>query len=217
MPDLDFQVTGTDASARGLAPLLVFKLAIRNQPETEAIEAVMLHAQVQIQSPQRSYNAGEKEKLIELFGTPERWGQTLRNHLWGHSNAAVSAFTGATETRLLMPCTFDLNVLATKYFEALEGGDIPLLFLFSGTIFYRAAGGQLQVQQIAWNKECAFRMALPVWKNLMDRHFPNSAWVSVHRSVFEQLCAFKRERGFTSWDETMSFLLDDKEKGIAAA
>ncbi|HEX3718480.1 MAG TPA: DUF6084 family protein [Verrucomicrobiae bacterium] len=216
MPDLEFQVTGVEAATRGLTPLLHFKLEISNKPEKETIQAVMLHAQVQIQTPQRAYNADEKEKLVELFGAPERWGQTLRNRLWGFCNTTVGAFAGKVETVLAMPCTFDLNVAATKYFQGLEEGDAPVLFLFSGSVFYESKGGQLQVEQISWNKECAYRMPLQAWRDLMEHHFPNSAWFYVNRDVFERLCAYKRSQGFTNWDETISCLLGDEEKARAA-
>ena len=212
MPDLDFQVIGVEAAVRGLAPLLHFNLSIRNQPEEEKIHTVMLHSQIQIQAPQRSYNPQEKEKLVELFGTPDQWGRTLRNRLLGLSDTTVRGFSGTTEAVLSMPCTFDLNVAATKYFHALEGGEVPLLLLFSGSVFYEAKDGRLQVQQISWNKECAFKMPLEVWQKMMDQHFPNSAWLYLQRSVFDRLYAFKRNQGFATWEETMACLLEGKQK-----
>jgi hypothetical protein len=155
--------------------------------------------------------------LIELFGTPERWGQTLRNRLWGFSNGVVRAFEGGTETTLSMPCTFDLNVAATKYFHALDGGEVSLLFLFSGSIFYEASDGRLQVQQISWNKECTYRMPVEVWKKMMDHHFPNVAWLTLDREVFERLYAYKRSVGASSWDETISGLLSNEAKAEVLA
>jgi hypothetical protein len=212
MPDLDFQVTGVEAAVRGLTPLLHFKVSIHNNPETETIHTVMLHAQIQIRSPQRGYNGVEKEKLVELFGKPERWGQTLRNRLWGLSDTTVRTFTGSTEAILPLPCTFDLNIAATKYFYALEGGDVPLLFLFSGSVFYEGKDGRLQVQQISWNKECSYGMPLEVWQKMMDQHYPNSAWLSLQRDAFDRLYAFKRSQGFATWEETVASLLDAEEK-----
>ncbi len=212
MPDLDFQVTGVEAANRGLAPLLHFQLGISCKPETQAIHGVMLHAQIQLQCPQRAYNEGEKEKLVELFGKPERWGQTLRNRLLGISSTTVRGFTGSAETVLPVPCTFDLNVAATKYFHALEDGEVPLLFLFSGSVFYEGNGGRLQVEQISWNKECAYRMPLQVWQNMMEEHFPNSAWLYLQRGLFDRLCAYKRDQGFVDWDETIARLLEAEEK-----
>ena len=187
MPDLNFKITGVDAAQRGLVPLLHFKLEITNEPAAETIQSVMLQTQIQIQSPQRAYADSEKEKLKELFGTPDQWGQTLRNKLWTHANTIVPTFSAKTEIVVPVVCTFDLNVAATKYFYALEEGEVPLLFLFSGTIFYAGADGRLQVQQVSWNKECAYRMPITTWKELMDHHYPASAWVSLGRETFDRL------------------------------
>lgn len=217
MPELDFQVNGVEAAVRGLTPLLHFKIGIRNQPEDQTIHAVMLHAQIQLQSPQRAYSASEKEKLVELFGKPDRWGQTLRNRLWGSSNTTVRSFTGVTETVLPMPCTFDLNIAATKYFHALEDGEVPLLFLFSGSVFYESEDGRLQVQQISWNKECSYRMPLQIWQGMMQEHFPNSSWLNLQREMFERLCAYKRSQGFTTWEETIGNLLPAEQEAEVTA
>src|SRR5438270_486045 len=147
MPDLGFQITGVKAAQDGLVPLLLFKVGISALPAEETIQALILQAQIQIQSPQRSYNAAEKDALSDVFGTPERWGQTLRNRFWTQANTTTGSFTGNTEAVLQVPCTFDLNVLATKYFHALQQGDVPLLFLFTGSIFYTSADGRLQIQR----------------------------------------------------------------------
>jgi Family of unknown function (DUF6084) len=207
MPDLDLQVTGIEASARGLTPLLHFKLAVSNQPATERIQAVMVQAQIQIQAAQRPYDDREKERLEDLFGTPDRWGQTLRNRLWAHASATVRPFSGITETVLPVQCTYDFNVIATKYFYALEGGEVPLLFLFSGTIFYSGPDGGLQVQQIPWDRESIYRMPVNVWADLMNHHYPNSAWLSLRRDVFDRLAAYKSRLGMLTWEQAIEHLL----------
>ena len=208
MPDLNFQVTGVEPAARGLTPLLHFNLKISNQPSTELIQAVMIQAQIQIQSAQRAYNDGEKERLEDLFGTPDRWGQTLRNRLWTHASTTVRPFSSDTEATLPVQCTYDFNVIATKFFYALDGGEVPLLFLFSGTVFYQGAQGELLVEQISWDKECSYRMPAKVWADLMNHHYPNSAWVSLRRDVFDRLSAFKRDRGLLTWEQALELLLD---------
>jgi hypothetical protein len=211
MPDLNFEILGIDSAVRGLTPLLHFKLRITNQPPNETIQSVILQAQIQIQSPQRSYNGTEKEKLFELFGPPEQWGQTLRNKLWTHSNTTVRTFAGETEAILPVPCSYDLNIAATKFFHGVEEGDVPLLFLFSGTIFYSGAEGRLQVQQISWNKECSYRMPARRWKELMDEHYPKTAWLYLERDVFERLHEYKRHAGTTTWEQTIEKLLAGNE------
>jgi hypothetical protein len=212
MPDPQFTVFGVEPVVQSLAPLLHFKLQIRNEPASELIHGMLLHAQIQIQCPQRAYSAIEKEELVEIFGPPERWGETLRNKFWTHSDTSVNAFTGETEAILPVPCTFDLNILATKYFLALETEDVPLLFLFSGSVFYAAADGRFQVQRISWEKEALFRMPLRAWQELMTAHFPNTAWITVQRDVFEGLCAFKRRHGLSSWEQAFEQLLPQSEK-----
>ncbi|MGH7936477.1 MAG: DUF6084 family protein [Chthoniobacterales bacterium] len=209
MPDLDFEILGVEAAVRGLVPLLHFKLRVTNEPLNETIQSVILQAQIQIQSPQRSYIESEKEKLFELFGAPEDWGQTLRVKLWTHSNTTVRTFSGATDAILPVPCSYDLNLAATKFFHGVEEGEVPLLFLFSGTIFYAGADGRLQVQQISWNKESAYRMSVRVWKELMEQHYPNSAWLYLERDVFERLANYKRRSGVTSWEQAIEKLLQN--------
>ena len=207
MPDLNFQVSGLDAAQRGLTPLLHFKIEIVNRTPAEKIQSVMLHAQIQVQSPQRTYTPSEKEKLRELFGRPEDWGRTLRNKLLAHANCIVPGFVERTEAVLVVPCTFDLNVAATKYFYALEEGEVPLLFLFSGTVFYSDQDGRLQIQQISWEKEASWRMPIGAWRELMDRHYPNTAFVWLERGVFDRLYEFKRQQGFATWEQAMERLL----------
>jgi hypothetical protein len=216
MPDLDFQVAKVAPAERGVTPLLQFTLRVTDKVAGEEIQAVALHVQIQLQCPQRSYTPEEKARLSELFGTPERWGETLRNRLWAHVNATVPPFSGSTEVALSVPCTYDLNVSSAKYFHALEGGEVGLLFLFSGTIFYLNEAGHLQVQQIPWHKECTYRMPAQVWREMMDQHYPNSAWITLGRGHLERLEAYRRQHGLTSWDQTVDRLLAEETTEVLA-
>lgn len=217
MPALDFQVTGAEAIAYGMTPLLHFKLRVSNKPENESIQAVLLHAQIQIESPRRTYNPREKEKLSELFGSPERWGQTLRNRLWTHANAMVQAFSGETDCILPVACTYDFNLTMTKYFHALEEGDVCLLFLFSGTVFYLGDAGRLQTQLISWDKECAYRLPVRTWRDMMDHHYPNSAWLYLQRDSFDRLYDYKRRHGLATWEQTIESLIPANDTSEAHA
>jgi len=217
MPDLGFQVAGVDPVARGLTPLLHFRLKVTNSPANETIHSVILQAQIQIQAPQRTYSAQEKERLEELFGTPDRWGRTLKNKLWTQTNTCLRAFSEATEALLPVACTFDLNIGATKYFCGLEGGEVPLLFLFSGTVFYGGEAGNLQVQQIPWSKECVYRMPVQAWRSLMDYHYPGTGWLELNRDLLDRLSAYKRRRGFATWDQAFGELLLVANERLEAA
>ncbi len=219
MPDLGFQIVGVEPAVRGLIPLLHFRVAVTNTPETETIHSVILQAQIQIQSPQRAYNGREKEKLVDLFGPPERWGQTLRNKLWTHAHTTVRQFAGSIEATLPVPCSFDLNVVATKYFFALDPEtDVSLLFLFSGTIFYAAPpDDRLQVQQISWNQESVYRLPVARWRELMDHHYPNTAVLSLPRETFDRLYDFKCRHGIATIEGAVERLLAAEASAIPEA
>jgi hypothetical protein len=206
MPDLSFQLEGAAATPFAAVPTLAFKLHITG-PAAEPIHSIALRCQVQIAATRRRYSPQEQEQLLDLFGEPDRWSQTLRSMLWTHVSAVVPPFTGSTQVELPVPCTYDFNLAATKYFYALEQGEIPLLFLFSGTIFYAAEDGALQVAQIPWSKEAPFRLPAQVWKEMMQLYYPNNAWLSVRKDVFDRLYRYKVRRGLPTWEQVLESLL----------
>jgi hypothetical protein len=138
----------------------------------------------------------------------------LRNRLWAQTHSTAGSFSGRTELVLEVPCTYDLNVAATKYFHALADGEVSLLFLFGGTVFYLADAGRLQVQPISWNAECEYQMPVRVWQDLMEIHYPNSAWVCLHKEVFDRLCSYKRQYGMISWEQTFERLLANETSAL---
>ena len=170
MPDLSFQVEKAEPLPFSVAPTLIFKLRVTNTISEEPIQAVMLQCQVQIEATRRRYGAQDQDLLLDLFGEPERWSRTLRTILWTHTSVNIPPFTGSSVVDLPVPCTYDFNIATTKYFYALEEGEIPLLLLFSGTIFYVADNGVLQVARVPWNKEASFRLPVRVWKEMMDMY-----------------------------------------------
>ena len=207
MPDLSFQVENAEPLPFAATPTIVFKLRIENEPADQDIHSVALRCQVMIDVTRRLYGPKDQERLFELFGEPERWGQTLRAMLWTHANVGVPGFTGSTVVDVPLPCTFDFNVAATKYFAGLENGEIPLTFLFSGTVFYESGEGALQVAQISWNKEASYRLALPVWQEMMDIYYPNTAWLCLRRDVFDRLYQHKMRHGLTTWEQLLEDML----------
>ena len=205
MPDLSFRVVSVEAVARAAAPLMNFGIEIKNAGN-EAIHAIVLRCQIQIEAARRQYTREEQLRLGDLFGEPERWSQTLRGMLWTHAQTVVPAFVGTTVSDLLVPCTFDFNVAATKYFHGLGGGEIPLCLMFSGSMFYELDGA-LAVAPISWSKEARFRLPADVWRRMMEEYYPNSAWLCLRRDAFEQLMEYRRERGMTSWEQAIEDLL----------
>ena len=208
MPDLRITIESADVVQYAAAPLLAFKVQIINQPSEEVIHTVALRAQIQIEVTRRKYDANEQARLMDLFGEPDRWGQTLRNMLWTHASVVVPRFTVSVLTDILVPCTFDFNVAATKYFHGLADGDFPLCFQFSGTVFYQGQDGTLQVAPISWDKEAKYRLPVKVWKDLMDMYYPNSAWLALQKATFEKLYQYKVREGIPTWEEALERALN---------
>jgi hypothetical protein len=204
MPELHFQIEGAEAVAHAAAPLIALKLRITNLPATEAIHTLTLRCQVQIEPSKRRYLPQEQEKLLDLFGEPERWSRTVRPLLWMNTTVAVPGFTDNLLVNLELPCTFDFNVATTKYFHALNAGEIPVCVMFSGTVFYRGADDALQVAQVPWDREANFRLPVSVWKEMMDQYFPDTAWLCLRRDAFEQLYQYKMRHGLPTWEQAIS-------------
>jgi hypothetical protein len=212
MPDLSFHLEKAEAVPYAAAPMLTFHLRIDQigDDETEKlvpIHTVVLRCQVRIESARRRYSAPEQEQLLDLFDTPARWSQTLRPLLWTHTSAVVPPFTKNVVAELPVPCTFDFNLAVTKYFNALEDGEVPLSLLFSGTIFYEQPDAGLQVVQIPWEKEAGFRLPIKVWKDMMELYYPNTAWLCLRKDIFDRLQAYKSEQRLPTWEQAMESLL----------
>ncbi len=209
MPDLTFAVTGAEVVPYAAVPQLAFKLRLDNLPAEQVIQTIALRCQIQLEPARRRYSAGEQERLFDLFGEPDRWSRTVRPMLWTHAQTVVPRFAGSADVDLNVPCMFDFNVAATKYFEGLESGDLPLNFLFSGTVFYAGADLPLQVMQISWDKEARYRLPVQVWTAMMDHYYPKGAWLRLHRDVFDKLAAHKRRLGLATWEQAIDHLLSE--------
>jgi hypothetical protein len=203
MPDLRFAIEGVEVVQHAAIPQLAFKLRVVNNPIAETIHSVLLRVQIQVEALRRNYDASEQIRLGDLFGEPDRWGQTLRTLLWTHASLVVPRFAASTLVDLSVPCTFDFNVGATKYFHGVLRGDLPLCFQFSGTAFYQGGHETLQVAPISWDKEAKYRLPVKVWKELMDTYYPSSTWLALPRETFEKLYQYKVREGIPTWEETL--------------
>jgi hypothetical protein len=229
MPDLDFHIDDVEAVPYAASPMLAFKLRVSQIPEEgeplASIHSVILRCQVRLEPARRRYTPVEQNGLNELFGESHRWGQTVRSMLWTNAAVSVPAFEDQIKVDLPVACTWDFNVAATKYFEALADGEVPLSFLFSGTIFYSPGGNSagdnqsLQVAQISWEKEATYRMPVHVWRKMMEYYYPNVAWLGLQREVFDRLQQFKNRCAMASPEQAIERLLDraDAAAGVAAS
>jgi hypothetical protein len=215
MLDLNFRVESVESCAHAAVPQLVFRLAITEAAATD-IQSVLLKCQIRIEPTRRDYRAENPERLLEQFGPPSHWGKSMRSLLWTHVQAFVPGFTGRTTADLAVPCSFDFNVAATKYFAAMEEGEIPLEFLFSGTVFYLDGDGNLQVAPISLDKQAGFRLGVAVWKQMMDHYYPHSAWLCLDRDVFDRLLRYKAGSGLPTWEKVIETLLTRKTQQVTS-
>jgi Family of unknown function (DUF6084) len=214
MPDLSFQIEKAEPQRFTVAPTLLFKLRITNAVAYETVHSVALRCQIQLEVTRRQYTTEDQGQLKDLFGEPERWSQTLKTMLWTHASVVAPAFQDTAVVDLPVPCTFDFNVAATKYFHGLAEGDVPLNFLFSGTVFYTDESGSLQVAPIPWDKESRFRLPVKAWREMMEIYYPNTAWLCLRRDVFERIYQYKVERGIPTWEQALERLLPELEETV---
>jgi Family of unknown function (DUF6084) len=211
MPNLGFEVEGAELVANAATPMLAFKLRLTNANPQETIHTVALRCQIQLEVTRRKYTPEDQERLQDLFGEPSRWGQTLRNLLWTHVNLVVPSFEGTTLVDLPVPCTFDFNVAATKYFDGLSDGEIPVCLQFSGTVFYATSESGLQVAPISWDKEARFKLPVRLWREAMDIYYPNSVWLCLHKDAFDRLYQYKVRHGIPTWEATLERIVPVEE------
>jgi len=202
---LSVAVDGAEVATAAAVPTLRFRTRI-TAADTRPVRSVTLNVQVRIAAAERTYDAATQQRLVELFGLPAEWARSLRDLLWTTAVVQVPAFQGHTVVDVPVPCTYDFDVVATKYLHAVRDGEIPLEFLFSGTVFY-TAGDLLQAAQLPWDTTARYRMPAARWRELMDTYFPHSAWVRLDRTTFDQLYAYRARHTLTTWDEAVTALL----------
>jgi hypothetical protein len=210
MPELMFAVEGVQPLAQAASPHLVFRLHIRSSGADE-IQSVLLQCQIRIEPALRRYDRDEERGVFDLFGDTQRWGESMRSMLWTHCSVTVPGFVGETSVALPVSCTYDFNLGATKYFDALHDGEVPLTLLFSGTIFYHHAG-ILRIAPIAWDKEASFRLPVQTWRQMMDQYYPNVAWLCLRKDIFERLHRYKSRLAAPTWEQAIAALLTKAEE-----
>jgi Family of unknown function (DUF6084) len=205
MAELAFDCTGARPEPYAVVPSMTLTLRI-SETTGQRVDAIALRCQIRIEPARRRYTDAEAERLNDLFGETQRWADTLKPLQFTTVSVMVPGFTGSTEIDLPVTFTYDLDIGSTRYFAGLEAGEVPLLLLFSGTVF-GSADGKLQVQQVPWSKEAAYRLPVSIWRAAIDAHFPNSAWVKISRQTLDELQRFKTSQALPTWDATILELL----------
>ena len=206
MSSLAFSILGARAEAHAAAPQLALRVRVEESSGAD-IYAVALRAQIMLEPQRRRYAAAESELVVDLFGAPERYGETLRPLLWTHATQMVLAFRGSTEIELPIACSYDFEISAHKYLSALGSGAIPLNVLFSGTVLERSEAG-IAAGFVPWSCEARFALPVALWRETMDAHFPNAAWIRVTRETFDELQRYKSAQQCPTWDTAVVQLID---------
>ena len=206
MSRLSFNVSGARVEPYAAVPMLQLRVRIAEATGV-AVYAIALKVQVRILPQARRYSRDESERLLDLFGAPSRYGDTLRPMLWTQASHMVLGFSGETEIDLAIPCSYDFEVAANKYLSALGEGDIPLDLQFSGNLLAEDENGPT-AELVPWNCEAQYRLPVAVWRNAVDAFFPNAAWLRVERQTFDELRRFRSTRLLPTWDAVLLELLN---------
>ena len=205
MADLVFGCTGASAERYAATPTLSFALTI-TESTGAPVHAIVLRCQLRVEPHRRRYSAAEARRLHDLFGDTSRWADTVKPIQLATVTTMVPSFTAVTEIELPVPCTYDLEVASGRYFAGLDDGTVPLLMLFSGTVFIATEQGY-SVELVPWSAEASYRMPVTVWQELVDAHFPNSAWLRCSRETLDALSAYKAQNALPTRDATLTALL----------
>jgi Family of unknown function (DUF6084) len=204
----EFEVIGVEPVERAAAPTLRFEVRA-SDASARPVYMIALSVLITIEPAKRSYDPQTRERLVELFGEPERWATTTTSFRWIQTDVFVPSFTGTTTFTVSVACTYDLEVAASKYFHGLDGGEAPLRFHFNGTVFYEADGGSMQLLRIPWDRSVRYAMPVAAWDAMIAEHYPFRSWIPLHTETVERLARRKAERGLPTFDATAAELLDE--------
>lgn len=206
MTELSFTCLEATHDQYSAAPTLLFRLRIDGPAELQ-IRAIALTTQIRIEPARRGYGEEDADRLLELFGERGRWGDTLKPFQFANISTTLAGFTGSTEVTVHVPCSYDMEVTAGRYFHALHDGEIPFILLFSGTIF--SDGEQsVWIQRVPWHAEARYRMPVSVWREMMDTHFPGTGWLRLRRDTIDALAEFRAARALPTWDDAVIGVLE---------
>ena len=208
IPELEFAVLSARSSRYAATPMMTLDLQVSEQTG-RAVYMIALTIQLMIEPARRRYDDATRERLLELFGPPERWSVTTRSLVWCQLDVLVPAFTGSTIVTVPIQCSYDMEVAAAKYLYSLPDGEVPLALHFNGTIYYPAQDGGLQMVLVPWTQSIDYRMPVSVWSETVEQYYPNTAWVALRSETLDAVQRAKLDRGLATIDSCIAALIDE--------
>ncbi|HYZ81228.1 MAG TPA: DUF6084 family protein [Solirubrobacteraceae bacterium] len=211
-PDVEFSVLGARPVRYAAAPMLALDIEV-SETSCRPVYMLALTVQLMIEPARRAYDEATHERLVELFGAPERWAVTTRSLVWATLDVVVPAFTGTTTVTVPIACHYDLELAAAKYLHAIPDGEAPLALHFNGMVYYPGEDGGLQIVLLPWSNSIGFRMPMRVWRETIEHYYPGTAWIGLRTETLEALQRAKLQRGLATLDATVTALLGDARDG----
>jgi hypothetical protein len=206
IPAPALEITGAAHVPFSAVPTMRFE-ALAREPDAIPVQSIGLSVQVMIDPARRGYDPATRERLAELFGAPERWAPSTSGLAWARVAVTVPGFSGEAPFGIEVPCTYDLEVAAAKYFYAVQDGVVPLSFHFNGNVFYRDGDGRLQMTPVSWSTTARYGMPVSAWRAMIAEHYPGGGWVRVGEDTLQQLHELRAQRGLSTVDDLLRDLL----------
>lgn len=213
MPTLRFSCTGAEADIYAAGPTINLHMQL-NEDTGVRMHSVALRCQLRIEPRKRGYTDAEAAKAVDLFGERSRWAETMNPMQLGEVAVMVPTFRYEVTVPVPVPLTYDVDIAASKYLNALGDGPdstVPLLILFSGSAFYTPVepGVGVQIAQVPWHEEAMFRLPVSVWRAAMESHFGNTGWIRLRCESLDTLLSYRSVHGIPSWEQTFEQLLKE--------
>jgi hypothetical protein len=203
LPEPEFWVLDAVAIPHTAEPTLSFRMRVRDHSERE-VYTIALRAQIQLEASQRPHGEESRDRLRDVFGEPERWNDTARGVLWACRDVLVPSFRGSTKFELQVPCSTDLELATTRYFDAVADGHAPLAFHFSGSVIYADGPDRMQVARVPWHVTAQYALPVETWRGAAG----SGGLVRLGGDTYAALREYAAGRALLSSDAAVADLLD---------
>ena len=203
--ELGFSVVGAARVEHAAVPTLRFALRRRRRDGARALGPAR-RADPDRRAPARLRRGARTTGCSSSSGR-SRTGARRCGRCCGRARrSSCPAFEGATVVDLDVPCSYDLEVAASRYLDALTDGEVPLEFLFSGSVFYAGERRRAADDAAVVGERGRVRLPVRVWKETMERYFRGTAWVRLSKESFDRLSAYKSRNALATWDDALEAL-----------